>query len=109
MMSKHKLLAQIASLKAELAKKDKLPRENDKMLSEQEEQTNNLEQENELLQADQNGAARGKKQESEINSIFICEQRLNTCEGEQGQLKTSKGDQLCQILEKHGVKAKERD
>eukprot|EP00957_Ditylum_brightwellii_P194504 14814583-Ditylum_brightwellii.AAC.1 len=93
MMSKHKLLAQIALLEAELAKKDKLLREKDKNLAEQEEQANNFEQENELLQADQNGSVREKKQESEINSVFICKQRPNASEGDQGQLKTSEGDQ----------------
>eukprot|EP00957_Ditylum_brightwellii_P189552 14429230-Ditylum_brightwellii.AAC.1 len=70
MMSKHKLLAQIALLKAELAKKDKLLRKKDKKLAEQEEQTKNLEQENTLLQADRNDSVRKKKQESEINSIL---------------------------------------
>eukprot|EP00957_Ditylum_brightwellii_P084144 6396548-Ditylum_brightwellii.AAC.1 len=61
MMSEYKLLAQIALLEAELAKKDKLRREKDKKLAEQGEQTNNLEQANELLQADQNGSVREKK------------------------------------------------
>eukprot|EP00957_Ditylum_brightwellii_P156153 11885520-Ditylum_brightwellii.AAC.1 len=84
MMSEHKSLARIALLEAELTKKDKILREKDKKLAEQEEQTNNLEQENELLQTDQNGSAREKKQEFASKTISI----LNNV-----RVRASKGDQ----------------
>eukprot|EP00957_Ditylum_brightwellii_P141945 10814095-Ditylum_brightwellii.AAC.1 len=72
MMREHKLRAQIALLKVELTKKNKMLREKDKMLAKQKEQIDNLvheqrqqidklKEENELLQAEQHGPVREKK------------------------------------------------
>eukprot|EP00957_Ditylum_brightwellii_P191563 14585226-Ditylum_brightwellii.AAC.2 len=95
-MVEHELLTQIAFLKVELAKKDKLLREKDEMLAEHKEQPNNLEQENALLQAE-NVSARKNKTVCKCISILICrdkEIRSKAPKGDEEELQGIKGDEV---------------